>query len=247
MKKILLIQFRTDKSAPHERECFFRFCQDDKSSLDAINSLDDDIPWDKPKKILEKYHAIILGGSGEFYFSGNKEEKKQEQFHTLLKNIEPTINFIIENDIPTLGVCFGHQTLGYFLESEVKKDASQAKAGTHKINLLDEAKKDRLFDGLPNNFEAQYAHKDSLTNLPKDSVLLANGGEKCKFSSFRHKNNIYGVQFHPELRHKDVLIKIDMYPDYVKNKEAFLKNIKDTPIATKIIKNFITNITKPAL
>ena len=157
----------------------------------------------------------------------------------MIKRVSPFIKYLLEKDILTLGICFGHQLLAYNLGVKIVKDKKQQETGSFSISLTNIGKSSFLFKGLPQKFIAQLGHKDSLEKLPKDSILLAKSA-KCKVESFQYKRNIYGIQFHPELSVKDVIFKLNLYPDYssIEKIENTIKKLKPSPLATKILKNF---------
>lgn len=245
MKKLLLIQFRTGESEQHEQRCFQRVAEEDAEfEINPINSLNPEVDWNNPQAILDEYDGVVLGGSGEFHFTGNSLSEKEAQFEQAIKNVTPLSKHLLKEDFPTLGICLGHQMLGYFLGTKTELDPSQAKAGSHTVLLLEEGKKDKVFMDIPESFTAQYGHSGSLASLPKDSVLLANG-TSCHNSAFRHKNNIYGVQFHPELNTEDMKMKMRLSPEYLKDvtPEEFDKGVIESPEATKVIGNFARNLS----
>ena len=243
MKKILLLQFRNDSSAQYEIGCFNRFSDGSSTIFEPLNSLNKDINWQDPKSLVNSFNGVILGGSGEFCFSG-RDAENDKNFELALKNTSPLVKLLIEKDIPTLGICFGHQLIGHHLGTKVERDKSQSKSGSFHVSLTDSAKNDPLFNGLPEKFIAQYGHKDSLRELPNNTKLLASGGDKCRTSSLKHKNNIYTVQFHPEMNKDDLLAKVDIYSDYIDDLDEFTKSLKDSDHAPKIINNFIEKIAK---
>jgi len=237
MKRFLLIQFRTDISVFHERDCFFRFFQRDLR-LKIVNAFNKKINFSSPQKIIKKNKGIILGGSGEFYFSGNKG-KKEKIFKEMLKRTAPLIKFLLQKDFPTLGICFGHQMLGYFLGVNSINDKKQSQTGSFLVRLTKEGKKDPLFSKIPQKFFAHFAHRDSLKVLPKKAKLLAKT-KKCQIVAFRYKKKIFGVQFHPELNKKDMIFRLRLYPAYaLKDLKSIEKKLKPCPFSSKVIENFI--------
>jgi len=179
MNNILLIQFRSDETLLHERECFKRYFQKKELRLNFINALEDDFCFFSPEKIFRNYQAVILGGSSEFYFSGNKKEK-EKIFQKMLKKIFPLIKRILEDDFPTLGICFGHQILGHFLKEEVINDPNQAETGSFSVFLTKNGEKSFLFSKLPRSFtvnlypEYKKRKKIPLFPSPLSSKVLEN-------------------------------------------------------------------------
>ncbi len=98
--------------------------------------------------------------------------------------------------IPILGVCLGHQAIGYAFGCRIVR----AKRLMHgKTSLIHHNRKD-IFKGVPNPFEATRYH--SLIIEPKSLVpeleVTAWTREK-EIMGVRHKRfPVFGVQFHPE-------------------------------------------------
>lgn len=239
MKNILLVQFRRDLSASHEKKCFLRYFQKRQSSkLKIVNAFDERVDFSSPQKLISNSQGVILGGSGEFYFSGNNGEK-EKIFQEMLKRITPFIKYLLQKDFPTLGICFGHQMLDYFLGGEVVNDKDQAQTGSFLVFLTKEGSKTPFFSKMPQKFFAQFGHRDSVKSLPEGTKLLART-RKCQVAAFKYKNRILGVQFHPELNYKDILFRLKLYPEYApKNLEEVRKRLKPSPFSSRIIKNFI--------
>ncbi|MCX6013711.1 MAG: aminodeoxychorismate/anthranilate synthase component II [Chloroflexi bacterium] len=99
-------------------------------------------------------------------------------------------------DIPILGVCLGHQCIGYSFGATVSR-AGEIKHG--KSSLIYHNDKG-VFHGLPNPFEAIRYHslavmRDGLPDYLEISAWTANG----IIMGIRHKKlPVEGVQFHPE-------------------------------------------------
>jgi GMP synthase-like glutamine amidotransferase len=76
--------------------------------------------------------------------------------------------------------------------------------------------------------------------LPEKTILLASS-KKCGIEAYRIKNNIYGIQFHPELDKKGMKTRLELFPSYTKGKKIgeILSDYQPTPFAAKVIKNFI--------
>ncbi|GAB4475321.1 MAG: hypothetical protein Kow0088_12080 [Anaerolineales bacterium] len=97
--------------------------------------------------------------------------------------------------IPTLGVCLGHQCIGYTFGGTVQ----QAPTLMHGKTSLIYHQGDQLFASVPSPFEATRYHSLVLTEpLPAELEVTART-EDGVVMALRHKQYpIYGVQFHPE-------------------------------------------------
>jgi anthranilate synthase component II len=98
--------------------------------------------------------------------------------------------------IPILGVCLGHQSIGYAFGGAIVKSATLMHGKTSPILHDGEG----LFAGLPNPFQATRYHslvveRDS---LPEELVVTAWVAEG-EIMGLRHQTlPVWGVQFHPE-------------------------------------------------
>lgn len=98
--------------------------------------------------------------------------------------------------IPILGVCLGHQAIGYAFGGKIVRAKHLMHGKTSKIyhNSTD------IFKGLSNPFEATRYHSLLVErrSLPSCLRITAETKEK-EIMGLRHKNlPVYGVQFHPE-------------------------------------------------
>lgn len=98
--------------------------------------------------------------------------------------------------IPILGVCLGHQSIGYAFGGKIVR-ASRLMHG--KTSLIYHNGKE-IFSGLTNPFDATRYHSLLVErkSLPACLEITAETREK-EIMGLRHKKYaIYGVQFHPE-------------------------------------------------
>ncbi len=235
MKKILLIQFRDDVTQEHEVKCFLNKLKINESELKVLNAILDNFEYE-PEVLLQDVGAVIFGGSGQYDLSLN-----QEPIIKAFNNTKKLVDYILKNDFPTLGICFGHQLLSQRLGGVVLPNENMRETGTFEIRLNNEGKSDKLFGDLKETFLVQEGHKESVTNIPSDVVLLGSS-ERCETQIFRYKNNIYTAQFHPELTKEDIKYRLSLFPTYSqgKNIEEATKDIKETPEAEKVLQKFVS-------
>jgi GMP synthase (glutamine-hydrolysing) len=103
----------------------------------------------------------------------------------------------VSDNIPVLGICYGHQLLAHALGGEVAHHPGGMEIGTVPVRLNESAKSDALFGGMPQEFAAQVVHRQSVRRLPEGAVLL--GGNTFEpHHAFRVGDTAWGIQFHPE-------------------------------------------------
>lgn len=130
---------------------------------------------------INNVKGVILSGSLSYVNDNDRWIAEELKF----------IRRSIENKLPVLGICFGHQLLGKFFGIDiVRKDM---KSGLIKIKIT---KDDNLFNGIT-DLRMPVSHSDQLSELPQDFELLATS-DYCRIQVMKQKNgNIYGIQFHP--------------------------------------------------
>jgi anthranilate synthase/aminodeoxychorismate synthase-like glutamine amidotransferase len=100
----------------------------------------------------------------------------------------------VSQDVPTLGVCLGHQGIAQFYGGNVIR----ASPVHGKVSMV-EHHGDGLYQGLPNPFPAGRYHSYIVDNdLPEDLEVTAKTADGTVMG-LRHRHlPIEGVQFHPE-------------------------------------------------
>jgi len=120
----------------------------------------------------------------------------------------------VKMEIPTLGICYGHQLLAHAFGGKVGDNPNGLEAGTVVVTPNAFGSQDTLLGGFQGPFKAHMCHRQSVLELPKGAVPLAvTRKETC--AAFSINQCAWGVQFHPEfdsriekayvLRHADEL------------------------------------------
>ncbi len=99
--------------------------------------------------------------------------------------------------LPVLGICLGAQLLAAACGGVVEPSRAGGELGLGRIDLNDEARRDRLFAAVSSPAQAVQAHDDDITRLPTGAVLLASS-PICEVEAYRMGTSAWGVQFHPE-------------------------------------------------
>ena len=167
-----------------------------------------------PRDIV-KADKIILVGVGHFAQA--------------MKNIKELALLDALNEVaiikkkPVLGICLGMQLMAKdseegnteglgWLDANVRKmqvdDTLKFKIPHTGWNKIIQSKKSHLMKGIPESSEFYFVHSYYLKSNETSNIL--NETEYCfKFTSAIEKDNIFGVQYHPEKSHDvgEVLLK----------------------------------------
>ncbi|MGA3006297.1 MAG: glutamine-hydrolyzing GMP synthase [Opitutaceae bacterium] len=101
--------------------------------------------------------------------------------------------------VPVLGICYGVQLMGHFLDGRV----APSKAREYGHGVLTVKKPGALFAGLPRKFRVWNSHGDKLTRLPPGFAAIGTT-ENSPFAAIEDaRRRFYGIQFHPEVFHTE--------------------------------------------
>jgi len=105
--------------------------------------------------------------------------------------------YIYESHLPVLGICYGMQVITEQLGGRVAQGAKNeyGHAVLH-INDVDSP----LFSNLPDSITVWMSHGDRIEQLPPGFVALAYT-ENSPVAVIGNSQNIFGLQFHPEVVH----------------------------------------------
>lgn len=101
-----------------------------------------------------------------------------------------------KGSIPILGICLGHQCLGYSFGGEIIKGDIPMHGKVSKVYHNQEG----IFNGIPSPFNVTRYHSLIINknNLPKDLKVTAETQDGVIMGVRHIKYNVEGVQFHPE-------------------------------------------------
>lgn len=95
---------------------------------------------------------------------------------------------------PFVGICFGHQMMAETLGGKVEKAQQGWGIGVHGLNIV---KQESWMQPEQASCGVQYSHRDQVTRLPENSVLLGES-DHCPVAMFRVGETMLGIQGHPE-------------------------------------------------
>ncbi len=114
---------------------------------------------------------------------------------------------ILNQDIPVLGICFGHQIISKELGGKVKQSKFR-EFGLVNIKKNKDSVLTRNFFNRDGKNNVWMSHSDQVTKLPKNFEKVASS-TNSKFCIIQNKyKKFYGIQFHPEVTHTHNGIKL---------------------------------------
>jgi GMP synthase (glutamine-hydrolysing) len=156
---------------------------------------------------LRDWSGIMLGG-GPFNYTESAELKTPVQ-RRIEADLHGLLDHVVAADFPFLGACYGIGALGSHQGAIIDRQYAEP-VGCVTIALTAGGRQDPLMRGLPRTFDAFAGHKEAISALPGQAVLLATSPD-CPVQAFRIGTNVYATQFHPELDVDGLCVRIDVY------------------------------------
>ncbi len=105
---------------------------------------------------------------------------------------------LIKNvNLPLMCICVTHQLLATAYGGKTDT-ARKPEFGPVEVSVVEE---DTILQGMKPSFTAWESHNDEVVSIPSNFRVLALS-ENCAVQAMRHeKENVFGVQFHPEVSH----------------------------------------------
>ncbi len=148
------------------------------------------VPWDAPsEEVLElgPRGFILSGGPASVYASGAPQLP----------------DYVLAQDVPALGICYGMQLLAHRLGGRVAP-AARREYGPAEVELV--GPDNPLFANLQSqtsNLKVWMSHGDHIEAVPPGFEVLAYSANSPVAAMGDLTRGLYGLQFHPEVVHTD--------------------------------------------
>lgn len=185
-----------------------------------------------PLPSLAAYHGAIMTGSPAFV---GDDEGWMRWGAALLGEL-------LAQELPLLGVCFGHQLLGRHLGSDVGPNPRGREMGTIDVEI-EPAADDPLLAALPRRFEAQVTHRDVIRG-PSAALEVLGKAPHDPHHVVRAGRRAWGLQFHPEFDDAVMRLYLEARRDVFDQEhgdgssERRLSRVRPTPVAASILTRF---------
>ncbi len=148
----------------------------------------------------------------------------------------------VSREIPTLGVCYGHQLLAHAMGGEVDDNPLGMEFGNTAITLAEEARTDPLLKGFPSPLGVHASHSQTVVKLPRGARRLASNAMDTNHA-FRIGKCAWGIQFHPEFDADIMSRYINTFKEMLSEKgldpDLLLKSCNDIPESPILLRRFV--------
>lgn len=168
---------------------------------------------------VNKAEKLILPGVGAF-------DKGMQNLKSL--GLIPVLNQKVQNGTPILGICLGYQLLSKnseeggiepglgWIDAETIKfrfDNTNIRIPHMGWNTLQNTQKATLFKGISDDHRFYFVHS-YFVKCNDPNIKAADTDYGGIFTSAIEKDNIFGVQFHPEKSHKHGMVVLKNFAEY---------------------------------
>lgn len=229
--KILIIQFRDDPLIKQkEVSSYAKFMKLQPEQVISHDALSQTVTND----LIDGFDGLIIAGGGNV---------RTTEDLSIWEGVREIIRYAYQLNFPTLGVCLGIQLAAQAFDGEVTADKQFREIGTLPMHLTEAAKKDPLYQGIPETFNGQMGHNDTVSKLPSGAIHLTYS-DKSQYQAFCFQGKkLYFTQYHPELDAEEIRFRFEYYKDhYANNLEEYhsiLSSIKESTDASLILERFI--------
>ena len=145
----------------------------------------DDLPGD----LTDHEALLVLGGS-----MGATDDAD----HAWLAPTKELVREAARSELPTLGICLGHQIVAVALGGEVGRNPHGQQLGLVAMGWTAAAAEDHLVSGLTTTTHGVHWNDDIVTRAPEGTTVLATAPDGA-LQVARFAPTLWGVQLHPEV------------------------------------------------
>ncbi len=161
------------------------------------------------------------------------------------ESLKPWIRQLVEQEIPLLAVCYGHQLLADAMGGIVDWHPNGREIGTVSVQITKTGAEDSLLGYLPQEISAHVSHAQSVIQLPKEACLLAKNNFEAHHA-FRIGKSAWGLQFHPEfdedIMRGYLIVSASKLANQDKSARDLLNEVRCSGPVKQIVNRFIEDI-----
>ena len=177
---------------------------------------------------------IIMGGP--------QSPRETNIYSYLLDEIEFTKHAVKNNKL-VLGICLGAQIISEAIGNKTQKSEFR-EYGFYNVEFTQEALSAKAFKDFPKSINCLHWHND-MPGLNNELRLLGYS-EGCPTQGFIYNENIIGLQFHMEVRRKDIEGLIEFDKEVLSEKDKYIMPAEeirnhDFELMNSYMKKFLDN------
>ncbi|WP_372727725.1 type 1 glutamine amidotransferase [Nocardioides sp.] len=147
-------------------------------------------PWaGEELRALASYDALVV--------LGGPMGADDDALYPWLTTVKERVREAAAAELPTLGICLGHQLAAVALGGEVRRNPRGQQMGVLEVGWQEDAAEDGLLGGMVDARRGVQWNNDVVTALPEGTTVLARTPEG-ELQVARFAPTVWGVQLHPE-------------------------------------------------
>ena len=150
-----------------------------KSDWATINCIEDNLAFN-----IDEYDAYLITGGKYSVFENLDWQHK----------LFDLIRTIYHNNIPIIGICYGHQALAHVLGGRVERFKNGWGAGVTLVNIVDQPD---WIKPVAKKIYLLTMHQDQVVEMPSKGVRLLSS-RVCNISGFYIDDKVLAIQQHPD-------------------------------------------------
>lgn len=158
------------------------------------------------------------------------------------------IRHAVEQEMPLMGVCYGHQLMAHALGGVVDYHPDGREMGSLEIEQHTVAALDPWLAGCPPLFYAHLTHLQTILRLPAGAKALARSAHD-PHQIVRYGPAAVSMQFHPEFTPEVMAACINARAQVLRSEgldpRALLQSIRHTPTPLTLLRRFIETHAGP--
>ncbi len=157
------------------------------------------------------------------------------------------VRMLMDNRVPLLGICYGHQLMSWALGGEVGYHPEGPEIGQKTVWCAPRPGTDPLLGSFPESFDAFLTHEQSVLAPPPGAEVLGSSAHDSH-QIIRYSPEALSVQFHPEfsgqIMREIIRYRANKHAMPAQQQAELETGISQTPWSAQILQRFATHYAR---